>query len=178
MSAAEKLTWAVVVIFEDTFSRESGVKFCEHLMEKFWSRHEFDVSWWSYADVADARTGHKASERALDADLIIFATRPEQKLPASLTSWIESWLNLRGEREGVLVGLMDPGAHQCGGAADKYIYLRNVAHRAGMDYLTEIPTTMSRSVPDSLDSFSKRAEEVTGVLAAILRPPPPPRLAE
>ena len=73
---------------------------------------------------------------------------------------------------------MDPGAATDGNTLQKYIYLRTVAHNAGMDYLTQIPQTISsRGIPDSLDSYSKRAGHVTSVLDDILRqkaPPPPP----
>jgi hypothetical protein len=43
-----------------------------------------------------------------------------------------------------------------------------------MDYLTEVPQDISRSIPDSLDSYTERADQVTGLLANILQQQPPP----
>ena len=48
-----------------------------------------------------------------------------------------------------------------------------------MDYLTEMPQDISRSIPDSLDSYTERAEQVTSLLDNILhqQAPPPSLLA-
>jgi hypothetical protein len=78
------------------------------------------------------------------------------------------------------VDLTDPGTGQAGPSVEKYAYLRNAAHRAGMDYLTQIPQSISsRSIPDSLDSYSQRADKVTSVLDGILhqKAPPPQMLS-
>ncbi|HLX72340.1 MAG TPA: hypothetical protein VKV04_22200, partial [Verrucomicrobiae bacterium] len=58
------------------------------------------------------------------------------------------------------------------------IYLRHIAHRAGMDFLSHAAPTAAKAIPDSLDSFSKRAGQMTSVLDNILhtRPRTPPAL--
>ena len=38
-----------------------------------------------------------------------------------------------------------------------------------MDYLTHVPQDIARAIPDSLDSYSKRADQVTSLLDEILR---------
>src|SRR5258707_521104 len=87
--------------------------------------------------------------------------------------WIQKWSSKRGERGGGLVGLLDQGAMN-GLADDKHLYLRNVAHRVGMDYVTKMPENISRGIPDSIDSCSQRAQRVTSVLDEILRKQPIP----
>ncbi|SPE56359.1 hypothetical protein SBV1_2340017 [Verrucomicrobia bacterium] len=37
-----------------------------------------------------------------------------------------------------------------------------------MDYLTEVPHELQRTIPDSLDSYASRADTVTSVLDEIL----------
>jgi hypothetical protein len=37
-----------------------------------------------------------------------------------------------------------------------------------------VPQDISRSIPDSLDSYTERADQVTGLLANILQQQPPP----
>jgi len=76
--------------------------------------------------------------------------------------------------QATLVGLLDPGAIK-GTTDEKHLYLRNVAHHAGMDYLTKMPENISRGIPDSLDSYSQRAQRVTSVLDEILRKQPVPQ---
>ena len=173
--SAAKPAWFVVVISEDAAAREAAVKFCDHLVELFWARYEFNVSWWQLGDLSVEHSASEAAIKAVQADLIIVATTPGRDLPAVLREWVEGWVGRRGDREGALVGLTDPGAGQNGRSAEKYVYLRNAAHRAGMDYLTEIPQSISsRSIPDSLDSYSRRADKVTSVLDGILQQKAPP----
>src|SRR5437867_2148103 len=110
VAVAPKRMWSVVVVYEDTASREEAVKFCDLLIERFWASHGFEVGWWSFASLEDADSAREATEKATDAPLIVFATKPQGELPGTVKAWIESWLSRRGEREGALVGLMDPGA--------------------------------------------------------------------
>lgn len=176
--SAAKPACSVVVIYENVAARENAVVFCDHLVERFWSRYEFSVSWWSLADLSVDDASRDAARKAVEADLIVVATTPGMDIPMILREWVEVWLSRRGDREGALVGLTDPGPGQTGPAVEKFVCLRNAAHRAGMDYLTEIPQSISsRSIPDSLESYSERAHQVTSVLDEILhRKAPPPRL--
>jgi hypothetical protein len=169
-----KMTWSVLVIYQNAEAREQSVKFCDHLIERFWSRYEFDATWWSFDALEDLRSAREASAKACEADLIVFATQPSREISAVVKQWVESWIGQRGDREGALVGLMDPGVGITGLLADKFVYLRNVAHRAGMDYLTQIPQDISRAIPDSIDSYSERADQVTSVLDEILHHKSPP----
>ncbi len=168
---------SVMVVYEDAPSRQKAVQFCDRLVERFWSSYGFDISWWSFATLQQADASGEPARRAVAADVIIFATSVEEEIPAPVRAWIEDWVRLRCEREGTLIGLMDPGPGSGGGCAGKFCYLRDVAHRAGMDYLTEIPQDVSLFTPDSLESCTERADRVTGVLDEILRhQPPPPHL--
>jgi hypothetical protein len=179
IKTGSKTSWSVVVVYEDATAREEAVRFCDHLMRRFWSRYEFLVGWWSFGVLQLPQEASKeAAEKAREADVIVVATRPESEIPPGIRDWIETWSTQRGDREGALVGLMDPGGGASGAAAEKYVYLRSVAHRGAMDYLTEVPQSLSwRAVPDSLDSFNERADRVTSVLDDILhKPVPAPQL--
>jgi hypothetical protein len=171
-----KRNWSVVIVYEDNVVREAAVKFCDHLVKRFWPGEELDVEWRSFESLEAAPSSKQATGKAAEADLIVFSTRPTGNLPSAVELWIETWLAERGEREGALVGLMERAAAPGGAIPHKCMYLRSVAHRAGMDYLTQVPQHIL-VIPDSLDSFAARAEQVTHVLDDILRKPtPPPRL--
>jgi len=171
-----KKTWSVVILFEDSKTREKAVKFCNQLVERFWTQCEFNMSWLSFSALADSNAARDAHAKARGADVIIFATRPEGPVPARVTEWVEACLANRTDLEGTLAGLIDSGMILTGWAAEKHAWLRSVAHRAGMDYLTEVPQEISRPIPNSLESFSERAQLVTSVLDEILHKPisPPP----
>jgi hypothetical protein len=167
---------SVVVLFEDGKARQQAMTFCDHLVERFWSRQEFRVDWWDFAALRNPAHTHDILDKALEADVIVFATNPAGNLPEAFHDWIESWIPLRAEREGAVVGLMDPGSRVTEYCPPKFAYLRNAAHRAGMDYWTSIPQNLARSVPDSLESYSERAQKVTSVLDEILHYHPSPSL--
>lgn len=174
-----KSIWQVLVVYEDTRTREETVHVCDLLVERSWSRCRFDINWCSFSMLQESLPAREAIEKAIPADLVIFALKPEGEIPERVKVWIESWLELRGKREGRLVGLRDPGPGLSARTPEKYLYLRNVAHRAGMDYLTHVPETIGRAIPDSLESCSERADRVTSVLDEILHQktlPAPPRL--
>jgi hypothetical protein len=164
-----KKTWSIVVVYEDAVTREHAVKACDHLVERFWSEREFEVHWCSCAMLGEAAPAREASDKAVEADLIIFSLRREREISSSVTEWIEDWLSKRGDREGALLDLTGQEVEDEGAAAERHIYLRHAAHRGGMDYLTREPDTISWSMPDSLESVSARAAHITSVLDEILR---------
>jgi hypothetical protein len=164
-------TRTVVVFYEDTDTREKGVEFCDRLVQRFWPEGELDVSWWPFMALQEPHSDQEATKKAIVADLLIFAARPEGKLSPEFRAWIERWLHQRGEHEGVVVGLIGTGAEADG----KHLYFRNVAHRGGMDYLTGITEDFNWPIPDSPDSCCARAHQVTGVLEDILQRPPSTR---
>ncbi|MGD0258218.1 MAG: hypothetical protein ABSD29_00165 [Verrucomicrobiota bacterium] len=172
-----KAAWSVVVVYEDPAARERGVGFCDQLVGRFWAQFEFDVSWWSFALLAETAAAKEAADRAARADLIVFCATPEGDFPASVKAWMETWLGQRGDREGLLVGLMESGGSPGVGEGEKHHCLRNAAHQGAMDYLTQVPQNIARSIPDSLDSYTERADQVTSLLDDILhQQPPPPHL--
>jgi hypothetical protein len=178
-TSGAKSASGVVVIYEDAATRQQAVSFCDDLVERFWARFHFEISWWSCSELQSARSSRNAAAKAIESDLVLLATCPGKDLPPELKDWIEGWVSQRTAGGGSLVALMDAGAVANGFAVQKYIYLRDVAHFAGMDYLTQMPQSISsRSIPDSLDSYNKRADKVTSVLDEILhrKAPPPPLL--
>ena len=165
----------MAVIYEDNTAREWAVVFCDQLVGRFWERCEFNVGWWSFDMIKDAAAAQKAAANAAAADIIVVAAAPEGDFPLHTKTWLDQGLSQRGQREGMLVALA--GAQETPLLAEgrRQAFLRHAAHRAAMDYLTHVPPDLSRGMPDSLDSFSTRAETVTGLLDDILRrrvPPP------
>lgn len=165
-------TWQVVVIYEDPEMREAAVSFCDRMVERFWKQLGFDIDWWSFELLEKEVSAKAAAEKAATADLMVFATRPAGELPFHLQAWADTWLRRRGHREGVLVGLLAEETQ----AAERQHYFRNLAHRAGLDYLTEVPQNLSNPVPGSPECYSERADQMTSLLKDILHHPPPPQL--
>jgi hypothetical protein len=160
-----KATRSIAVVYQNAGARDKAVIFCDCMIKRFWAQCEFEVRWWPFEALDQPRSAKEAMEKAAVADLIIFSCERECKMPAHVGAWIESWVSQRGDREGTLAHLCDSEQ----GATEKDVYLRAVAHRAGMDYITEVPQDLAHCIPDSLESYSERASQVTGVLEGILK---------
>jgi len=156
----------ILIVYEDAITRAEAVRFCDSLVQKFWSRNNFQIEWCPVTDLQSEDSAREHRETAASAHVLIFALRPEAGAPHHLHAWVESWLDQRGEREGTLIGLLD--ATVSGESGSTYAFLRRVAHRAGMDYMTQMPSSILHSIPDSADSYTDRAMEVTRVLDDIL----------
>jgi hypothetical protein len=166
----------VVVVYESPAIREYVVRFFERLAEEG-KASAAAMKWWPFRLLAQPAPGDDAAQAAATADVIVFAMNASGDLPNEIKLWMEKWLNKRGEREGALVGLLNrEEPHEM--ASFREIYLRHIARRAGMDYLSRGAPTASKAIPDSIDSFSERAGRVTSVLANILHkhPQASPRL--
>ncbi|HYR45180.1 MAG TPA: hypothetical protein VER98_19260 [Terriglobia bacterium] len=165
---------SIVAVCENKPARDDAVKFCDELMHRFWANREFDITWLLFNDLAEEALFGTATLKAASADLIIFSMCPGCEISRHVRSWVEAWLSQRGEREGAIVGLRDPGHLPGGGVSQNFVYLHSVAHRAGLDYLTELPEKITHTIPDQLESYSERARQVTSVLDQILHQKPAP----
>lgn len=170
-----KATWSVLVVFENEPARQLAVDFCDRLVERFWTKCGFDVNWVSYEALEDRKNAEELAAKAAEADIIAFAHEGRRDFNWPLRVWVETWLTLRGEREGKLVGLSAGQMHHQKLPAG-FSYLRQIAHRGGMDFITDVPQNMIEAMPDSPDMVLSRASHVTSVLDGILHQPPRPRI--
>jgi len=172
-----KVTWSVMVVYDGAETREAALSFCDQLVQRFWQELEFDVSWWPKEKLRDPHSAQHATSRAVEAHLVVFSIPAKGDLALDVQAWVEEWIGRRGDREGALVGLIDSSnSERRLDPPQAERYLREAAHRAGMDYLTQLPASIGSEIPESLESCAKRAQQVTSVLDEILRQqPPPPR---
>ena len=156
-------------MYENLESREQAISFCEAFTKQSGAAAVLGVSCFAFDSLSVPAKSAEAVKNAVQADLIVFAVTSAGDLPREVKLWTENWLGKRGEREGALVGLVSgDAANPCEIACLKEVYLRHLAHRAGLDYLSHVPPMISREIPDSLDSFNQRAGQVTSVLDEIL----------
>jgi hypothetical protein len=166
---------SVTVVYEDEGRRQEAMQLCDRLVERFWAGGALEVNWCSFEELGAPDSAEEALRKASQADVVVFAACSQNGLPLEVSHWIERWLAQRGSREGILVGLLAPGAS--GEVAERHLHLRKIAHRGGMDYLTGLPEYVAHHIPDSFESCHERAHRVTNVLDEILHHPPrPPHL--
>ncbi len=165
---------SVVVVYEDSAARERAVDFCDQLAARFRERCKFDVSWWSFELLAELGSASQAAQRAAEAEVVVVAAAPEGDFAPSVKEWLDRWLAQRAKREGMLAGLLEAEPSPGNLEGPKAQQLRQAAHRGEVVYVTQVPQETRHTMPDSLDSYSSRADHVTSLLQDILRQPPPP----
>lgn len=159
---------SVMVLYKSPPARELAMKFCDQLARQPGADERVVINWFSFEYLAVPQNAKEVLESAAKVDLLAFAVTARGELPAGIKLWTEHWLLRRGEREGSLVGLLLEAGPSAGAAGLKEIYLRHLAHRAGMDYLSHFPGQICRAIPNSLDSFNQRAGRISPLLDEIL----------
>ena len=164
-----KAALSILVLCEDVKRRMEAVAFCDRMVQRFWTSCEFDINWVSYRDLADPGKFRTGVKQAASAGLLIFAMRLASSIPPEVEAWMEAWLIQRGEKEGSLIALGDPGHIASAGISQNFVYLRGIARRGALDYLTEMPEKLGQTIPDGIDAYPERAQQMTSVLDQILR---------
>jgi hypothetical protein len=167
-------TWSVVVVYENTATSERAMAVCDHLVQQFWSEVEFNFHWWRTDFLEDPGMAATAASNAASADFVIFCAGTESELSPLVSEWCERWVGRRGGREGAFVDLTEATGTPASRAPHTQTYLRQIARRAMMDYLTQVPTTIMGTLPNSFESAAMRATHISSVLDDILHHSPPP----
>lgn len=165
---AREEVFSAVVVYEDAATRDRAMQVCERLVQRFWKEMEFDFRWWRFDFLRDAGLGRQAGRQAAGSDLILFSAHARRELPAVVGKWIETWLPGRGAREGVLVAMIGTDDDHLAGLSPIHVYLREVAQRSNMDYLSQTVGASVSELNTSIETITKRAEKVTSLLDGIL----------
>lgn len=169
-------TWSVVVLYDDASTRDRAMGVCHRLVQRFWEEVELQFHWWRSDFLEDEAMRCTATQDAVRADFIVVSSRPEQQFSPFVLKWFQDWIRQREGREGAFLDLTEPQAGSAGNVQRRQLHLRRLAHRAMMDYLTQMSPIMDGPLPDSFESVEHRAARITSVMDQILHLPPPPRL--
>ena len=167
--------WAVVVACESELSHGHAVRLCKDLSGRYWNSIQFEFSWWLFRNLEFPGNAAEAAEQAVAADLVMLALEPTGRFSEAFLVWLETWVPQRREREGALVCVYGAGSELTRDGVAKQLYLRQVARRAGMDFLSDLSRLTPRPMPDSPEWFTQRAGQTGSVMEGILqvRIPPP-----
>lgn len=168
-------TWSVTVLYDRPEARQCATRACDRLLQRFWSRIEFDLTWWSLQELEGPESA-SAGHRLQQADIIILALTQPRSLTPSILNWLLQVLQPRQGREGALIVLCagtDAPLHQID--PELNAALHRLARGTGLDFLNQAPSCLPGRVPQTIDHFARRAEENTDVIRRILssRPSPP-----
>jgi hypothetical protein len=159
----------VTVIYEDTAARQRALSLAHHLIRAFWADIDFQFSWWRFRFLEDPAFVEAATHAAAKADVILFSTSSSHIPPETIRNWIELWVPLRTNGEGVLLVLTAHSDDAQIAASPIYSFLQSVAHRANMDCLPSLTPDPWVTETPAIQQIQNRAHESSRILDNILR---------
>jgi len=164
----------VLVVYEDTATRQRAMSACDFLMHQFWSEVEFDFHWWRTDFLEHPSMARAAAEQAIEADFLIVCSGSQCQFSPALQRWFDSWVEQRHGRDGALLDLTSSNTTATVTAGSVGVFLRGVARRAMLDYFATTTQTATGTLPSSFEDVERRASEISSVLDEILNQPPRP----
>jgi len=142
LSFSERESWAatecrIIVVYEDDPTRERAMTLVGHLKRRFDEEIEFACTWWKFRYLASEDISMVARHYAASADIVIFSSDGPGLFPRAIMQWIETWTERRSKDGGALVPLIGSPYIPQSLYTTKRLYLQNIAHRAGLDYLPQ-----------------------------------------
>lgn len=157
----------VLVVYEDTQTRDKIMSACNLLVEKLWINREFSFTWWKFAHLHDPQTSCLAAAAAHEAELLIFSTEAIGEIPQQVQNWIEEWLPTR-KKGGAIAALFGRSNVSLTLPTKKHQYLMDVARRGGLDYLSQILPNQPQSIEASLELILQRPDQLASIVKEIL----------
>jgi hypothetical protein len=131
---AERL--ALMAAFEDSATCARVKEFCQSLSRDLGERCKIIQHVWVFSTFRMTELQEIAAEEAALADMVVLAARQAESLPEEVKSWLEMWLQHKGDRKAVLVALLD---RTYDGAPNPIrACLQQVATRGGFELLVEV----------------------------------------
>lgn len=167
----------ITVLYRDGPSHEWAMEKCRRAAQLVGPSH-LHTTWWQLGFLAHPKVAEEALQHAVLADIIIVALHATEEMPTALVRWFETLLSRRPQGEGALVALVGMPAAPEPRHLAWLDYLRQVASRAGLDFLPqEFPAPLAPP-EDFMEEMTQRASAMSHLLSDILDhgrhlPPPP-----
>lgn len=128
---------SVIVLSEDRATRDHALLICTHLASNLGGEVEFEIHPWQFQELLEPKAAWDSAELAARAQLIVYSMHHGREVPPVVRSWSESWADSRGNETGAIAGLIGLTASEESWKSARHDYLRQLAARAGMDYLPQ-----------------------------------------
>jgi hypothetical protein len=156
------------IVYADDETRDRATRVCDGLVRKFWREFGLEFTWWRFDFLRDPDIARVAAKATSEADLVLFSAHAGRELPSHVTHWMDDWLPLRGNRQGMLGALIGTTHDSLAGLTPIHVYLREAARMAGMDFLPDIMDAPLGDLERLGETLSQRERSVTPLLDQIL----------
>jgi hypothetical protein len=125
----------LLAAFEDSITGTRVKEFCQGLSRDLGQQCRITEHVWLFSTLRLRELREIAAEEASASDLVIVYVHQAEHLPDEVKSWIDLWLQHKGNHSAVLLVLLDPADEDTPGPMQ--VYLQDVARRAGIVFLAE-----------------------------------------
>ena len=126
----------LVIVFEDTTTRNRSFDLCENLSERL-KDSDLKTHRWHLNDFSNAALRERSAKVAAQARMIVLSLRAGSQIPDALRQWMNLWLPSKALRSSALVTLVAGAPQQDPVHEPIQEQLRRVADRAGMDFFVQ-----------------------------------------
>ena len=163
--------FSVVVAYEDRHARDRMVHIYDNVTAGLADEIELHFTWWRFDLLTDPELFAEAVRSAVEAEMIVFSAHAGSEFPRQVRKWVDVWTKQRANRSGALAALIGLDEDARSGITPRHLYLRQVAERAQMDYLSHAVVPLPDEQRVSVDSILNRAATSSHLLEDILHEP-------
>jgi hypothetical protein len=126
---------SAAVVYQDGLTREWAMQVCARATNLVGPEY-VRTTWWKTKFLNHPRILREAVQATVMADVIMVAVWATRQVPRELSRWSEGWLAQRPLKEGALLALIGRPGQPDGHLSPLREYLRAVADRSHLDFLS------------------------------------------
>jgi len=124
----------VLVAYEDLAAGRCAMEMLQRIGHQCGGASRLVHLMWRFDVLADSSCSELAANEALEADIIVIATREGDGLPQPVRDWIARWLLTKADRPTALVAALDHDRVPAGGQRRVRPYLEKLADCGKMQF--------------------------------------------
>lgn len=171
-----KYPFDLVIAYEDDATRNRAMLLYDRLAQQLLDDYDFQCAWWKFAHLREGSLMERATDDAIEANMIILSLDTAKGLTRWAREWIEAWVPNKIGTKSALVALQTLPAPPASQHPALTSQLHQYARQARMDLFLHSGDTDREHALYSLDAIHHRARAVTPILENILHLPPPQML--
>ena len=127
-----------VAVYEDPRAIARMYDIYARLANRFSAEFEFECVWFEFVELQILHHAKRAAAVAQEADLILFSANVDSDPPEAVKSWVDGWLAQKQGQNTALAALLNQGNRIARPAPLFLNYLRAVADKAGMCFISQL----------------------------------------
>lgn len=159
----------VLVAYDNLGAGIQAKHFCDRLDQNLAPRDELLLSFWSLSALQLPPLARAAEDEAAQTGLLIVAINGDEALSPPVKRWISRCARRMRANGGAIAAQLHDILRMNQELSPAYVYLKHIAHDAGLDFFSEVVEPAGEKLDDSIESLHQRAHMCSPVLDGILQ---------